>query len=337
MFEHVIGRDAELAVLEHFLDRVPQGLVSALLEGEAGAGKTTLWRAAVDRAERRHFQILQTQPGQSETTLSFSGISDLLGASLEAVLEELPSPQRRALRVALLLEDAAGSPPDQRAVGAAVLGTLKAISRAGPLVVAVDDVQWLDDASTAALLFAVRRLRGEPVGLVLALRVPERSVLTAELRRMAPPGRLEEITVGPLEVANLHRVVQLHLGIALPRPLLLEVHEAAGGNPFYALEIVRMLHRTKLSVEAGQRLPVPDSLRELVRGRLGALPPSCTTSRSRASSRRNAGELSRRAQQRCGLSSGCARPADVRPSSSRQRRSATSSSRSGLWVLPSRG
>jgi DNA-binding CsgD family transcriptional regulator len=71
----------------------------------------------------------------------------------------------------------------------------------------------------------------------------------------------------------LHRVIHEHLGVALPRPLLAEVHEASGGNPFYALEIVRMLRRSGISVEAGQPLPLPESLRDLVHGRLLALPP----------------------------------------------------------------
>ena len=71
----------------------------------------------------------------------------------------------------------------------------------------------------------------------------------------------------------LHQLVQDHLGIALPRPLLAEVHQASGGNPFYALEIVRMLQRSDVSIEAGQPLPVPDSLHDLVHGRLLALPP----------------------------------------------------------------
>ena len=71
----------------------------------------------------------------------------------------------------------------------------------------------------------------------------------------------------------LHHVVQDHLGIVLPRPLLAEVHQASGGNPFYALEIVRMLRRSRVSVEAGHPLPLPESLHELVHGRLEALSP----------------------------------------------------------------
>jgi DNA-binding CsgD family transcriptional regulator len=71
----------------------------------------------------------------------------------------------------------------------------------------------------------------------------------------------------------LHHVVQSHLGLVLPRPVLDEVRDASGGNPFYALEIVRTLQRSGVSVDRGQPMPVPASLHDLVHGRLRALPP----------------------------------------------------------------
>ena len=81
--------------------------------------------------------------------------------------------------------------------------------------------------------------------------------------------------MGPLDAGALHRVVQSHLGLVLPRPVLDEVRDASGGNPFYALEIVRTLQRSGVSVDGGQPLPVPESLHDLVHGRLLALPPQC--------------------------------------------------------------
>ena len=157
-------------------------------------------------------------------------------------------------------------------MGLAVLGVLRGLERAGPLVVAVDDVQWLDAASSAALSYAARRLDVERVGVLLARRAPLESTLLAELRRSLPPERVVVIDVAPFDVQALHHVVHGHLGAALPRPLLAEVHQASGGNPFYALEIVRTLQRTGISVEAGQPLPIPESLHDLVDGRLLALP-----------------------------------------------------------------
>jgi DNA-binding CsgD family transcriptional regulator len=94
-----------------------------------------------------------------------------------------------------------------------------------------------------------------------------------ELRRAFQPDRFALGEVGPLGLRELHGVVRQHLGATLPRPLLAEVQTASGGNPFFALEIVRTLRRTGTSVEAGHPLPLPDSLRGLVHGRLLALPP----------------------------------------------------------------
>jgi DNA-binding CsgD family transcriptional regulator len=157
-------------------------------------------------------------------------------------------------------------------VGVAVLSALRSLADARPTVVAVDDAHWLDAPSASVLAYAARRLDAERVGVLIARRTPLESFLVGELGRSLPAGRFTELEVGPLDVSCLHRVVQDQLGVALPRPLLAEVHMAAGGNPFYALEIVRTLKRSGVSVEAGHPLPVPDTLHDLVHGRLLALP-----------------------------------------------------------------
>ncbi len=268
----IVGREAELASVHAFVEGVPDGAAVLVLEGEAGMGKTTLWTAGVERAEEREAVVLQSKPSESETALSFAGIGDLLDPVLDRALEPLPPAQRRALARALVLEDDEGPAPTPHAVGVAVLNALRGLASIGPVIVAVDDVQWLDAASAAALAYAARRLRAEPAGVLLARRTPHVSALATQLRRSLPAGRLTELEVGPLDVTCLHHVVHDQLGIALPRPLLAEVHQAAGGNPFYALEIVRSLRRTGASVEAGQPLRVPESLHDLVHGRLLALP-----------------------------------------------------------------
>jgi DNA-binding NarL/FixJ family response regulator len=267
----VVGRDAELAALEGFLAGIP-GASVLVLEGEAGMGKTTLWRAAVELAAGKELRTLEAQPAESEAELSFSGLGDLLDPVLPAALEPLPGGQRSALSRALLLEDVEGPPPDAHAVGVAVLGVVRALAEAEPLILAVDDVQWLDEASAAALAYAARRLRDEQVGMLLARRSGLESVLLDELRRSLGE-RFSVLGVGPLDSPALHRAIQDHLGVTLPRPLLGEVRQASGGNPFFALEIVRMLRRSDVSIEAGQPIPVPDSLHDIVHGRLLALPP----------------------------------------------------------------
>ena len=265
----VVGRDAELASIRNFVTGISDGASTLVLEGEAGMGKTTLWRSGVDAAEADGLCVLQAQPAESETALSFSGLGDLLDPVLDEALEPLASGQRSALARALVLEDVEGPAPDAHASGVALLNALRALASARPLLLAVDDVQWLDAASAAALAYSARRLRAERVGLLLARRSGVESSVLDELKRTPSCGVL---IVGPLEPGALYQVVQSHLGVALPRPLLGEVEQASGGNPFYALEIVRTLTRSGVSVEAGRPLPVPDSLQDLVHGRLLALP-----------------------------------------------------------------
>jgi DNA-binding CsgD family transcriptional regulator len=269
----IVGRDAELVSLHDFVVGISGGAAALVLEGEAGMGKTTLWSAGVAHAGEREVIVLQARPAESETSLSFSAARDLLDPVLDDALAALVPAQRRALARALVLDEGDGPAPDPHAVGVAVLNALRALATERPLVVAVDDVQWLDSASAAALAFAGRRLREEPIALLLARRLSLESGLVAELARSLPPERLRRLELGPLGPSELHRVVQEHLATTLPRPLLGEVHDASGGNPFYALEIVRMLQRTGASIEAGHPLPLPDTLRDLVHGRLLALPP----------------------------------------------------------------
>ncbi len=268
----VIGRDVELATITDFVGGLFDEASTLVLDGEAGMGKTTLWRFGVDEAEAAGVCVLAAQPAESETTLSFSGLGDVLDSVLEEALAPLPAGQRSALGRALVLEEVDGPPPDAHAAGVAVLNALRGLASTRPVLVAVDDVQWLDEASAAALAYAARRLRDERVGMLLARRSGLESVLLDELRRSLGE-RFIDLGVGPLDSPALHRAIQDHLGVTLPRPLLGEVRQASGGNPFFALEIVRMLKRSDVSIEAGQPIPVPDSLHDIVHGRLLALPP----------------------------------------------------------------
>src|SRR5262245_43371575 len=171
----VVGRDDELARLTAFLDRSavaarPSALV---LEGAAGIGKSTLWAVGVDAARERGLRVLSARPAESERGLAYAGLGDLLGGSLDDVLPALTPPRRRALEVALLVHDAGGAPVDARALGVAVQSALELLAEDGPLVLAVDDVQWLDASSAGALGFALRRLDELPVLALLARRTEE--------------------------------------------------------------------------------------------------------------------------------------------------------------------
>ena len=255
----VIGREDELAAVRAFATSL-RGGSALLIEGEAGIGKTTLWRAGVEMARGHELRVLAATPSAAESGLSFAAVGDLLEPVLDTVLPRLPAPQRHALEFALLLAEARGAVPDQRAVAVALLGALRALAGRGGVLVAVDDVQWLDPASAAALAFALRRVRDQPVAFLLAERAGERSPLDAGVARLA---------VGPLGIGAIHGLLRERLGVGLPRPTLRRLHEVSGGNPSYALELARALEPAGAGVEP---LVVPPTLLELVAQRLEALP-----------------------------------------------------------------
>src|SRR5690242_8258521 len=121
----VLGRGRELGAVAALLDGLPSGPSGLVLEGEAGIGKTTVWTAGVADAAARSYLVLSSRPAESEATLAFAGLADLLGGVLERVLAGLPAPQQHALQVALLLQDPAGRPLEHRAVCAAFLSVIR--------------------------------------------------------------------------------------------------------------------------------------------------------------------------------------------------------------------
>ena len=268
----VIGRDAELEFVQAFLDEVGGGPAGLVLSGEAGIGKTILWQAGVEDARGRFAHVLTCRGTEAEAALSFAGLSELLGDVLGAALDSLRPPRRRALEVALLLTEPGQTPPDPLAIGLAVHDLLEALAQQGPLLVAVDDVQWLDAASAGALEVAVRRLRKDRIGVLVASRQTAAATIPLGLERSLPTQRLTVLSVGPLSLGTLHHLLGERLGLRLSRPELGRVQEASGGNPYFALELGRELVRTQARPSAGRNLRVPESLREMLGGRLAQLP-----------------------------------------------------------------
>jgi DNA-binding CsgD family transcriptional regulator len=264
----VVGRDEELAALADFVGgQLPAAL---LIEGAPGIGKTTLWLAGLALAGER-FRVLRSSPSRAETQLSYAGVADLLDGVLGEALVCVPEPQQRALRVALLLEDAAGRPAEPGAIAIAFLNVLRALAERSPLLVAIDDVQWLDPASGSVLAYAARRLRTEPVALLVARRVEGPEPLPLDFDRLPPEQPLARIALGPLTLGALHHLLRGRLGTSFPRPTLRRLHEVSGGNPFYALELGRALERQGGRLEPGAELPLPGDLSALLRARLAPL------------------------------------------------------------------
>jgi DNA-binding CsgD family transcriptional regulator len=238
-----------------------------VLEGEAGIGKSTLWLAGVEAARERGLRVLSSEPAEAERGLAHTGLGDLFESVLDRVAPVLAPPRRRALEVALLVEDEAGPGADRRTLGVAVRSAVQALAADGPLVLAVDDVQWLDVSSASALAFALRRLGEQPILLLLARRLDEGAEPSA-LDRTLDADRVERLPVGPLSLGAIERLLRIRLGRTFSRPTLLRVHEASGGNPFYALELAGAL---AADVDPTRPLPVPEALETLVQARLDGL------------------------------------------------------------------
>lgn len=169
----IVGREEELSSLRAFVDDVGRGPTTLVLEGVAGIGKTTLWEAAVEHAHAQGSTVLASRPADAERALGHAGLGDLLEDVGDDTLSALLTPRRRALQVALLREEASSDPVDHRTLAVALRDVLQLLGERGPILIAVDDVQWLDPSSSRALAFALRRLDASRVNVLLARRLGE--------------------------------------------------------------------------------------------------------------------------------------------------------------------
>ena len=265
----VIGREQELSLAEDFLDSAGERSGVLVLEGEPGIGKTTVWREVVRLAEDRRFRVLSCRPAEAETKLAFSALADLLESVTDETLGRLPGAQRRGLEIAVLGADPGDRSVDRRTVAAALRAVLDLLAEQKPILLAIDDLQWLDAPSAGALEFALRRLAGARIRFVATRRGADPAGM--KLDDLVEPERLRRVTVGPFSLAGLHHVLKERLGEPLPRSTLVRIHQASGGNPLFAVELGRALAEMGVP-PAGEPLPVPHDVRELVRGRVTKLP-----------------------------------------------------------------
>ncbi|WP_037260880.1 LuxR family transcriptional regulator [Kibdelosporangium aridum] len=220
----IIGREAELARVTSLLDRRASGL---LVEGTIGIGKSTIVAAAVAQAQARDWTVLQCSPASTETGYAYAGLADLI-----TELPAIPAVQRRALEVATHRADA-DQPADPHVVAAATVSVLRALAAQKPVLLVVDDVQWLDRETAAVLDFASRRLGGAPVALLVARRAEHAG---------APLWGLEEqLWLSGMTEAELYGVVHHQLGRSLPRPVLTRLNAVCQGNPLMAVEMAKGL------------------------------------------------------------------------------------------------
>jgi DNA-binding CsgD family transcriptional regulator len=259
MVQHVVGRQAEEQALCEFFDAVPREPRALVLEGEAGIGKTTLWLDALGRARQRDFHTLSCRASSTESVLAYSMLADLLSEIDESVWAHLPEPQQQALDGALLRRRLDGEDIDPRAVAAAFLAVISHLTADRPVLIAIDDLQWVDASSANAVSFAARRL---PVGA--ALLCTTRTEAPGPQLRLPKLDDVQRVRLQPLTIAELRQVLLVRLGTSLPRPTLLRLHQISDGNPLFALELARDMGPAFDGSAAG----VPHSLDEVVSGRI---------------------------------------------------------------------
>ncbi|HJR94961.1 MAG TPA: AAA family ATPase, partial [Gaiellaceae bacterium] len=238
----LIGREAECARVEELLDRARMGRSGALvIRGEPGIGKTALLDHAAARADGA--TVVRTSGIESEAELQFSGLLDVCRPLLHR-LAELPANQQEALRAVFDLGPAVAA--DRFAVGAATLGVLAAEADVAPVLVLVDDAQWLDSSSLDALLFATRRLQADRVAVLFAVREGEGASLETR--------GLDSIEVRGLSLEDAGDLLQR---ADMAADVVERLHEATGGNPLALLELPSVLSQEQLRGEEPLVDPLP--------------------------------------------------------------------------------
>lgn len=261
----VVGRGREIRLLQTVSEQARSKPAVLMLDGEAGIGKTTLCRAAATAAaDEGDFAVLTASGAAAEVSLAWAGLADLLSGFDDDVFPGLLPLHRQALESVSAGIDVPGG--DERLVAAAFRAALIQQSRVRPVVMIVDDAQWLDEPSRMVVGFAVRRLTGR-VAVIVALRTGEAGSEDLSWIRPPDPQSLSRLTVGPMNREDLAALIGARLGRTPSAASMTRIHAVSGGNPFYAMELARF-GEDGPATDVGA---LPPTLAALVRNRIGGL------------------------------------------------------------------
>ncbi|MFI1416098.1 AAA family ATPase [Streptomyces sp. NPDC020707] len=268
--EPFVGRDAELARLFDAVDSASANPV-VMLVGDMGMGKSSLLDRAVRRAEAGGARVLRAGGSESEASLAFSALHQLL-RPVPAAVDVLPERQRVAIQEAFGVAPSTpghSSAPDLMLIGVAALSLLSALGGRRPVLVVLDDAQWFDRASLDVLSFVARRLEGEPVTMLIAVRGGDHL-----------PGfdrHVPTLTLGPLDSAAANRLLDLQPTSPAGRTRT-QILDQAGGNPLALVELTRTAtaHDAATGMLSAGPLPLTDHLERIFSGRLNGLPAATT-------------------------------------------------------------
>lgn len=259
----LVGRDAEKRRVESLLAEAAEGRGGALtVRGEPGIGKSVLLDHALSVAAARGMAVLRGTGVESDADLVYSGLHELLYPHLDR-LGRLPTPQGDALRVALGLAE--GEAANRFLVSAGTLGLLADLADEAPLLCVVDDLQWVDQESVAALLFAARRLPADRVAMLFAVREASMPFETPSIDVLHLP-RLAGDEAGRLLDARTPRLAD---------PLRARVLEESHGNPLAIIELGAAHDDGLEHPDAAGRvgvLPVAHRVRDVFHRQIAALP-----------------------------------------------------------------
>ena len=260
----IAGRVDELKTVDGFLEDAADAPAGLYLEGEPGIGKTTLLNAAVERAADLGFTVLRAYGAAAEVAFAFGGVADLLSELDPGQLAALAAEQRAVLDYVLLR----GVPADvdEHAVAGALLALVATMKQHSPVLIAIDDAQWLDSQSCAVIGFVLRRISGR-VGLLASVGIDHSGhESTLPWLGLARPESLTRLRITALDVEAVHTLLTMRLGSSLSRPVVTRLHTLSGGNPFIALELAR----SGTTFTACDPLRLSPSLTALTRERLAA-------------------------------------------------------------------
>lgn len=243
---------------------------SVLLYGPTGIGKSAAGRALVAERTRAGCRVLSAAPSQSEAGLPYVTLLDLLSNQLELAWQVLPDHLRQPLEVALLKASAPDTVRDELAVRLAVLHVLRRLAASGPVLLVVDDIQWVDPSSLEVLTFCARRLT-EGVHMLATEQVADGDLpVMAE----ACPEPVLQLEVPPLAEPDVLALLRNRLSSPLPVRTARRIFTASAGNPFMALELGRAVLRHPQGVSPNDPLPVSSRLKTLLGDRMADLSPA---------------------------------------------------------------